>query len=113
MEDELAIKIAKELERQVYNKPNTTWYIHTLKNDVVGFVSVCEYKGHCFIDNLYVTKLWRNTGIAKELIEYIVEDFTDKPLKCIANNPKAIHIFEHYGFVEDGNNGKYKRFIKH
>lgn len=108
-----SLDVAKELERQVYNKPDTTWYLSIIKNQVVGFVSVCDCGKHYFIDNFYVIPWWRSSGVGKEIIEYVVEDFTDKPLKCIANNPAAIHIFAYHGFIEDGHNGKYKKFIKH
>ena len=107
------LDVAKELERQVYNKPDTTWYVAHQWSLVIGFVSVRETKGYYFIDNLYVVPDFRKRHYAKHMIEYIVEDFTDKPLKCIANNPAAIHIFKSCGFVEDGHNGKFTKFIKH
>lgn len=107
------LSIAKELERQVYNKPDTTWYVAQQWNLIYGFVSVNETKNYYFIDNFYIIPEWRGQNRGSELIEHIVEDFTDKPLKCVANNPAAIHIFKSCGFVEDGHNGKYTRLIKY
>lgn len=109
-----SLDIAKELERQVYNKPNTTWILQlTDENKVNGFVSVCENKQHYFIDNFYVSPAYRSIGVGSEMIEEIVHTFTDKPLKCIACNPVALHIFKRFEFVEDGHNGKYTKLIKH
>lgn len=108
-----SLDIAKELERQVYNKPNTTWYISIIRNKVIGFASVCDCGKHYFIDNLYVIPEHRHCGTAREIIEYIVDDHTDKPVKCIAVHPAALKIFDSFGFIEDGNNGKYKKLIKY
>lgn len=108
-----SLVIAKELERQLYNKPNTTWYVVTINDIALAFVSVCEYKEHYFVDNLFVHVGWRNNGFASALIERVVNDFTDKPIKCIANNSYALKIFFKAGFVEVGNNGKYKKLEKH
>lgn len=108
-----SLNIAKELERQVYNAPYTTWYVETVNNIAVAFVSVCEHKEYYFIDNLFVHIGWRNKGYAKQFIERIVNDFTDKPIKCIANNPYALKIFHGLGFVEVGKNGKYKKLVKY
>lgn len=107
------LEIAKELERQVYNKPDTTWLIDFQDGQIAGFVSVHETLKHYFIDNFYVIPIFRGAGIGDYLIGGVVERFTDKPLKCIACNPVAIHIFKDNGFVEDGHNGKYKKFVKH
>ena len=108
-----SLDIAKELEQQIYDKKNTTWYIFTKKKNVKGFVSVCEKNTHYFIDNLYVLPEYRNMNIANQFISHIVNDFTDKPLKCIACNPLALRIFNNHGFVEVGKNGKYKKLCKH
>ena len=108
-----SLDVAKELERQVYNKPKTTWYISTVHDNVVGFASVYDSGKFYFLDNLYIVPLYREIGNASEIVKNIVEDFTDKPIKCIAVNPCAIRIFENLGFVEDGTNGKYKKYIKY
>lgn len=108
-----SLEIAKELERQVYNKPYTTWYVETVNNIAVAFVSICEHNDYYFIDNLFVHTGWRNKGCATDFIERIVKDFTDKPIRCIANNPYALKIFHSLGFVETGNNGKYKKLVKY
>lgn len=108
-----SLEIGKELERQVYNKPNTDWYLSIREGSVAGFASVCDCGKHYFLDNLFVLPCFRNSGIAKEIVGYIVKDFTEKPIRCIANNPYALKIFSSFGFVEDGHNGKYKKLIKH
>ena len=107
------LDIAKELERQVYNKPETTWLLDFQDGQLAAFVSVHETPKHYFIDNFYVISMFRGAGIGDYLIGKIVENFNDKLLKCIACNPAAIHIFKDNGFVEDGHNGKYTKLVKH
>ncbi len=108
-----SLAIAKELEQQVYNKDNTTWFLRMNRNEVLGFVSVFDNGKYYFVDNLYVLPEARNRGIADELIAEIIELYTDKPIRCITYNPYALTIFKRYGFVEVGQNGKYKKLIKH
>lgn len=108
-----SLDIAKELERQIYNKDNSVWYISTYKNTVLGFAALFDNGKYYFLDNLYVLPEYRNDGIARELVAEIVSDHPDKPIKCIANNPYALKIFHSLGFVEVGQNGKYKKLTKH
>ena len=108
-----SLDIAKELERQIYNKDRSVWYLSTYKNTVLGFAALFDNGKYYFLDNLYVFPEHRNDGIAKELVAEIVADHTDKPIKCVANNPYALKIFYSLGFVEVGQNGKYKKLIKH
>ena len=108
-----SLDIAKELERQIYNKPNSTWYLSTVRGMVMGFAAVFENNKHYFLDNLYVLPEFRGDRVASEIVQAIVEDFPDKPIKCVANNPYALNIFYSLGFDEVGRNGKYKKLIKH
>lgn len=109
-----SLDIAKELERQVYNKLNSTWYVSVIRGIcVVGFASVFDNGKNYFLDNLYVRPEFRNDGVAKEIVTEIVTDHTDKPIKCVANNPYALKIFYSLGFEEVGQNGKYKKLIKY
>ena len=108
-----SLDIAKELERQIYNKDNSVWYISTYRNTVLGFASLFDNGKYYFLDNLYVRPEYRNDGIARELVTEIVSDHTDKPIKCVATNPYALKIFRSLGFQEVGQNGKYKKLIKH
>ena len=109
-----SLDIAKELERQIYNKPKSVWYVSkTQGKTVFGFAALFDCGKHYFLDNLYVFPEFRNYGTAREIVAEIVSDHTDKPIKCIANNPYALKIFRSLGFVEVGQNGKYKKLIKH
>ena len=112
-----SLGIAKELEMQLYNKPDSTWYVsiddEVYPHSVVGFAAVFD-KGKCFfIDNLYVLLPYRHNGIAKHLVREIIRNHTCKPIRCIANNPYALKIFHSLGFIEDGKNGKYQKLVKH
>ena len=108
-----SLDIAKELERQVYNKPNTGWVVDGVGFNAYGFVSVHAENNRYFIDNLYVLPEFRNKGIARKLIEKVCDVYSDKPLRCIACNPYALKVFERFGFVEVGERGKYKKLEKH
>lgn len=107
-----SLDIAKELERQVYNKPNSIWYV-SQNGGVKGFAALFDNGKYYFLDNLYVLPEFRNSGTAKEIVQQMVLDNTDKPIRCIANNPYALKIFQQLGFKEVGQNGKYKKLIKH
>lgn len=108
-----SLDIAKELERQLYNKENSVWYVSDFDGFITGFAALFDNGKYYFLDNLYVLPEYRNGGIARELVSEIVSDHSDKPIKCIANNPYALKIFHSLGFVEVGQNGKYKKLIKH
>lgn len=117
------LEIAKELERQVYNKPNTDWFMNVdyvsgqlLRYErVKGFASVHHERNGLFIDNLYVRPEYRHSGAATEIIKNIVREYQDErlPLKCIAVNPYAMAIFKKFGFEEVGTIGKYTKLEKH
>ena len=108
-----SLDIAKELERQLYNKDGSVWYMSTFNQSVLGFAALFDNGKHYFLDNLYVLPIHRNQGVARELVAEIVQDYTDKPIKCVACNSHAIRIFRSLGFEEVGRNGKYKKLIKH
>lgn len=108
-----SLDIAKELERQVYNKDNSVWYLSCFDNEVMGFAALFDNGKHYFLDNLYVLPQYRNEGVAREIVCEIVSEHTDKPIKCIANNPYALKIFHSLGFEEVGQRGKYKKLIKY
>ena len=110
-----SLQIAKELERQVYNKPNTDWFVYSDLGIVFGFASVHHERNNLFIDNLYVLPEHRHEGVATEIIRNIILEYSDGPLplKCIAINPYAMAIFKKFGFEEVGKIGKYTRLEKH
>lgn len=109
-----SLEIAKELERQVYNKPETDWHVIFNRFDnVIGFVSVHDAGKYYYIDNLWIEPGFRGRGYGLALINDACRVHANKPLKCIACNPYALRIFEKFGFVEVGTRGKYKRLEKH
>lgn len=109
-----SLDIAKELERQLYNKANSIWYLSTDEDGFpLGFAALFDNGKHYFLDNLYVFPHFRGKGIAREIVREIVSDYTDKPIKCVANNPYALKIFSSLGFEEVGQNGKYKKLCKY
>lgn len=119
-----SLEIAKELERQVYNKPDTDWFVsmdyvkHGHFEDyerVQGFASVHHERNGLFIDNLYVRPEYRHRGIATQIIRDIDLEYRGEelPRKCIAVNPYAMAIFKKFGFEEVGKVGKYTKLEKH
>ena len=108
-----SLDIAQELERQVYNKPDTEWYLVFDGPIVAGFVSIRDACKYYFIDNLWVDPQYRERGFGYDLAHTACCAHRDKPLKCIAVNPYALRIFGKLGFVEVGSRGKYKRLEKH
>lgn len=107
-----SLDIAKELEQQLYNMPNTEWFV-AYQNCVNGFASVRDCGKHYWLDNLYIIPEYRHKGTATEIIGEIIKECSDKPIKCIAVNPYSIKIFERFGFEKDGKNGKWTKYIKH
>lgn len=108
-----SLDIKKELEQQLYNKENSVWYLSMYKGHIIGFAALFDNGKYYFLDNLYVLTDYRNENVATEIVKEIVSDYTDKPIKCVANNPYALKIFYKLGFVEVGQNGKYKKLVKY
>lgn len=108
-----SLDISKELERQLYNMENSVWYISESDGEIMGFAALFDRGKYYFLDNLYVLPDFRNQGVAREIVTEMVYDHIDKPIRCVANNPYALKIFRSLGFVEVGQNGKYKKLIKH
>lgn len=112
-----SLDIAEELERQLYNKDNSVWFVvyDNETGEVMGFASIFEYKTYDFLDNVYVLPKHRGKGYCSRIMKEIITTYypnTPKPLRAIAINPKMIHLFNKYGFKEVGNNGKWKKFEK-
>lgn len=109
------LDIAKELERQLYNKDKSIWYVDfdNETGEVRGFASLFDSGKYYFLDNLYVLAKFRGGGVAKNIVSQLVFDNQDTPIKCIANNPYALKIFKGLNFVEVGVNGKYKKLVKY
>lgn len=96
----------KEMDCQLYDN-GALWYLAYDGNTLCGFVSA-EYKGkYVWIDNFYVFDEYRHQGYGTALIRRVL---IDNPVcKCITRNEYAKRIFEKYGFVETGKNGRYSK----
>lgn len=102
--------IIKELDCQLYNDKNTTWYISVNENyqEIDGFISIQDKGKYNYIDNFYVVSKYRNKGIGNKLLKEVIKDYDN--IKLISRNEAAIHLFRKFGFEEYGQNGRYKKF---
>ena len=97
--------IAKEMDCQLYNEDGMTWYVYFNKEGkVCGFASVIEKNRDkekwYYLDNFYVVKEERGKGIAKEILQHILNDYSS--IYLISRNEIAINMFMNYGFVKSG-----------
>lgn len=101
-------EIAKELDNQIYNEENTTWFVHMdNEEEVRGFVSMERKKDHVYLDNFYVLKEHRGTDVGTDLLNYVLEDFKNETIKLITRNEIALKMFTSKGFETYRKNGRY------
>lgn len=104
-----SLDIKKELESQLYNKVGSIWYLIYNDYELVGFCALYPTKdNYMYLDNLYVFPQYRGNGYATELISNIIK--CHNKIHLIACNDYAIKIYKSLGFIEFGNNGKWKKF---
>lgn len=102
---------------QIYNKPNSTWFVCYDNDKVVGFCAMYQESTHILFDNFYVLPSSRGKGVSNKLFDYRM-DFVrrfDCELRAITDNPIQMrhyrrHKFENYG--QRGKYTKYRRFSK-
>lgn len=108
-----SLDIKRELESQLYNKDNSTWFLAYEGVELVGFCSIFEEKNKIYFDNFYIIDDFRNKGYGSLLfdamIKYCREKYTKK-IEAIASNEKAVGLFEKYNFECAGNRGKYTKY---
>ena len=102
-------EIIKEMDCQIYSNDKMNWYIAYINDKIVGFISVQEFERYYYIDNFYIVDKYRSLGYGKELFEKVFKDiiFEGKLIKLITSNEYAKNIFEDFGIITVGKNGKY------
>lgn len=107
-------EIIKELDCQLYSNENMQWYLLYEEDILVGFLSIENKNKYYYIDNFYILSNYRGIGYGNKLFnrvfqDYLLENINNefKTIKLITKNQYAKKIFEKYGFIEKGKNGKY------
>jgi len=80
-------------------------YTYSIDNKIVAFIQYEDIYDRFELDNIYVLKEYRNKGIAKLLMEYMINDGKSKKINNITlevneENTSAINLYKKYGFVE-------------
>ena len=96
----------KELDCQLYDE-NCEWYLYQESDSIKGFASIQNKNNYFYLDNFYVFEEYRNEGIGQKIVNEIIKEYEN--IKLISRNEAAIHIFKKVGFVECGENGRYKK----
>lgn len=103
--------VIKEMDCQFYNENNMIWFVDFDKEgNVVGFASIQKKKDKSYLDNFYVIPSHRGQGIGRQLLNEIIQEFDN--IHLISRNDIAINMFKKVGFIEYGQNGRYKKMCK-
>jgi GNAT superfamily N-acetyltransferase len=100
-------KIIKELDNQLYNDENITWFLYMGGNKLKGFLSIEHKKDHNYIDNFYILPDYRGIGIGKELLDKAVEYSKGWEMRAITRNEFAFNLFSQHDFISYRKNGRY------
>lgn len=77
-------------------------YVYEKDDLIVGFIIATDLKETCDILSIVVDPLYRNKGIASNLIDYLISSL-DEELKLITlevsvNNKNALSLYDKFGF---------------
>ena len=106
--------VSERIGRELKN-PNLYVYAVMADNRYVGWISLVyipkigrwKGRGHIYVDELWVEPGYRGLGLAKALMKKADElktelDATGIRLYVNVNNPAARKLYEHCGYLEDG-----------
>lgn len=94
----------KEMDCQLYDS-GFEWYLYYDGENICGFASVEKRDKYAYLDNFYVFEKYRHKGVGTAIIREIVKDYGT--MRAITRNIYARSIFEEYGFICYGKNGRY------
>jgi len=112
-DQEISIETIKnhytEMQR---NKDIYQNYIYDIKDKVVGFVSIVNYRsvyhknGTALINELIVSREYRNRGIGEELLRYCIKEaewneMDEIEVGVMKENRKAIEFYKRNGIDEE------------
>jgi GNAT superfamily N-acetyltransferase len=98
---------------QFYTKPFSVWFIALDENDnVLGFCSAINEGRYYFFDNFYVNNEYRGIGTGSELHKIRDKEIKllNKEIRVISDNPIQIKKYQQYGFIFNGNRGRYHKY---
>lgn len=114
------VKPVAQIEKQCFSKPwsenaiaaelsndSANFYVAKLDGVVVGYIGMhCAADG-CYIANLGVAENYRNMGVGKSLIDYLLNvakglEMSFVSLEVRASNSVAIGLYESFGFEHVG-----------
>ena len=94
------------------NNPNSSYFVAKQKNQIVGFGGIWKAVDDIHITNLVTKKNMRNLGIAKQILDKLIQTAKQTKLASLTlevneNNLPAIHLYEKFGFQKLGIRKKY------
>ena len=94
------------------NSKNSIYFVAKANQNIVGFAGMKIILDEAEIMNIVAKKDFRNQGIGKLLLNRIILEAKNKKLKKLhlevnENNKIAIHIYESFGFIQDGKRKNY------
>jgi len=94
------------------DEPNSLFSVAVARGEVIGALTCgggsLRADGHMTVLGIYVAKRWRDRGVGRGLMAYAVEWARSSPvierveLEVYANNARAIHLYEQFGFEHEG-----------
>lgn len=94
------------------NNPNSSYFVAKQKNQIVGFGGIWKAVDDIHITNLVTKKNMRNLGIAKQILDKLIQTAKQTKLASLTlevneNNLPAIDLYEKFGFQKLGIRKKY------
>lgn len=94
------------------NNPNSSYFVAKQKNQIVGFGGIWKAVDDIHITNLVTKKNMRNLGIAKQILDKLIQtakqtELASLTLEVNENNLPAIDLYEKFGFQKLGIRKKY------
>ena len=93
----------ESIENDLNNNPFSHYLVYLDNNKIIGFINYYDIYDRLEIANFNVLDSYQDQGIGNKLIKKVMELSKDKvniTLEVRADNDKAIHIYEKYGFVK-------------
>ncbi len=82
-------------------------YKFTIDNYITGLITEVQNADYAYISNVCVDPNYRNLHLGTFLIENFIQEYKRKMYKKIAldvlaDNPRAIHLYQKMGFEQEG-----------
>lgn len=88
---------------EMHDNPYSTIYVYEQDNRILGFMDLWIAYENAELSNIAVKKEFQNQGIAKQLMQYMMEcihqsQCTNVTLEVRVSNEAAIHLYESFHF---------------